>query len=65
MNVIVIYELCEDGKVSVFNCGFDIEKCEWDEVEGVVMFQGDFNVVSFFVIFFWFFVGGYYVFVLD
>ncbi len=64
-NVTATYELREDGTVSVLNRGFDTEKCEWDEADGVAKFQGDPNVASLSVTFFWPFAGGYHVFALD
>lgn len=64
-NVSATYTIQEGGEVGVLNRGFDIEACEWDQVEGVAEFQSDKTVASLSVTFFWPFAGGYHVFELD
>ncbi len=64
-NVSATYGLREDGRVSVLNRGFDRAKCRWKDAEGTAKFQGDKNVASLSVTFFWPFAGGYHVIALD
>ncbi len=64
-NVTATYELRDDGKVGVLNRGFNRAECRWEQVEGIAVFQGDEDVASLSVTFFWPFTGGYHVFALD
>jgi len=64
-NVTATYDLRDDGTVGVLNRGFDREKCRWKEADGTAEFQGEKNVASLSVTFFWPFAGGYHVFALD
>lgn len=59
------YELLDDGRVRVVNRGLDPEACQWREVEGTARFQGDPEVASLTVTFFWPIRGGYHVLALD
>lgn len=64
-NVTATYALREDGSVSVTNRGYNVEECEWDDIEGIANFQGDPSVGSLTVKFFGPFGGGYHIFALD
>jgi apolipoprotein D and lipocalin family protein len=64
-NVTATYTLREDGSVGVLNRGFDRADCRWKEADGKAVFQGEPDVASLSVTFFWPFAGGYHVFALD
>jgi apolipoprotein D and lipocalin family protein len=64
-NVTATYSLKPDGSVDVLNRGFDPQKCRWKEADGRAVFQGDPEVASLSVTFFWPFAGGYHLFALD
>lgn len=64
-NVSATYTLRDDGRVGVVNRGWDIEGCEWKDVEGSAKFRADPRTASLAVTFFWPFAGGYHVFALD
>jgi apolipoprotein D and lipocalin family protein len=64
-NVTANYTLRDDGSVDVLNRGFDAKSCRWKETDGRAVFQGDPDVASLSVTFFWPFAGGYHVFALD
>ena len=59
------YSLRQDGKVRVFNKGYDPVKKEWKTVEGKAKFAGEPKVGALEVSFFGPFYGGYTVFDLD
>lgn len=59
------YSLREDGKVKVFNKGYDPVKGKWKTAEGKAKFAGDPTVGALEVSFFGPFYGGYTVFDLD
>ena len=63
--VSAVYSLREDGKVKVFNRGYDPVKKEWKSAEGKAKFAGDPNLGALAVSFFGPFYGGYTVFDLD
>ncbi len=64
-NVTADYALREDGAISVLNCGYNPEKREWEDAEGVARFLGPRDVASLKVSFFGPFYGGYHVLALD
>lgn len=64
-NVTATYDVRDDGTVGVVNRGFDPKACAWDSVEGTAAFQGDPDIASLSVTFFWPIAGGYHVFALD
>ena len=64
-NVTATYTLREDGSVAVVNRGLERKNCDWQSVEGDAEFQGDPEVASLSVTFFWPFAGGYHVISLD
>jgi len=64
-NVTATYTLRDDGSVGVLNRGFDRKNCRWKDAEGRAVFQGDRDMASLSVTFFWPFAGGYHVFALD
>jgi apolipoprotein D and lipocalin family protein len=59
------YRKLPDGRIEVTNRGFDARKNIWKEAKGVARFQGNPNVASLEVSFFWPFYGAYNVLVLD
>ncbi|HWQ25256.1 MAG TPA: lipocalin family protein [Chlorobaculum sp.] len=59
------YSLRQDGKVRVFNKGYDPIKKQWKSVEGKAKFAGDPKIGALEVSFFGPFYGGYTVFDLD
>jgi apolipoprotein D and lipocalin family protein len=64
-NVSATYSIRPDGLVGVLNRGVDREKCRLRTIEGYATFQGEPNVASLSVTFFWPFAGGYHVIALD
>lgn len=64
-NVSATYSIRPDGLVGVLNRGVDREKCRLRTIEGYAAFQGEPNVASLSVTFFWPFAGGYHVIALD
>jgi apolipoprotein D and lipocalin family protein len=64
-NVTAEYRMREDGKIDVVNRGLDRADCEWEEATGTARFQGNPDVASLSVTFFWPFSGGYHVLDLD
>ena len=65
VDVSATYRLDADGTVAVINKGFDAEKGEWKQAEGVARFTGDPQTASLKVSFFGPFYGGYHVIALD
>ncbi len=59
------YTLREDGRIDVVNRGYNAEKGEWKEAEGVARFRGDETTGSLSVTFQWPFRGGYHIIALD
>jgi apolipoprotein D and lipocalin family protein len=64
-NVTATYKLRPDGTIDVLNKGLDRSTCRWNEASGHAVFQGDGNVASLSVTFFWPFAGGYHIVDLD
>lgn len=64
-NVTAAYKLRPDGTIDVLNRGLDRSTCRWKEAAGRAVFQGESNVASLSVTFFWPFAGGYHVVNLD
>lgn len=64
-NVTATYTVGDDGSVGVLNRGYDPQACAWETAEATARFQGDPEVASLSVTFFWPFAGGYHVFALD
>lgn len=59
------YSLRDDNHIRVLNRGYNTEKGEWDEAEGIAKFLGDRTVGSLKVSFFRPFYGGYHIIALD
>jgi apolipoprotein D and lipocalin family protein len=64
-NVTATYTLRPDGTIDVVNKGLDRSTCRWKAAVGRTEFQGEPNVASLSVTFFWPFAGGYHVVDLD
>jgi apolipoprotein D and lipocalin family protein len=65
IDVTAEYARLADGSIEVVNRGYDPDEGEWQEVRGTATFQGDEDVASLSVVFFWPFYGGYHVLALD
>lgn len=63
--VTATYTARPDGSVGVLNRGYDRSRCRWKDADGRAVFQGDRDVASLSVTFFWPFAGGYHVLDLD
>jgi apolipoprotein D and lipocalin family protein len=64
-NVTATYALRPDGTLDVLNKGLDRSTCRWKEATGHAVFQGERDVGSLSVTFFWPFAGGYHIADLD
>jgi apolipoprotein D and lipocalin family protein len=63
--VTAVYTARDDGSVGVLNRGFDARLCRWKDAAGRAVFQGEQDIASLSVTFFWPFAGGYHVIDLD
>ncbi|MCG5547756.1 lipocalin family protein [Halorhodospira halochloris] len=59
------YSLRDDGKIKVVNTAYSTAKQDWVSIEGYARFQGDPNIASLSVTFFWPITAGYHVIDLD
>jgi apolipoprotein D and lipocalin family protein len=64
-DVMADYRKLPDGRIEVINRGFDAKNNKWKEAKGVARFQGQPDIASLEVSFFWPFYGAYNVLVLD